>query len=302
MDAEGRRAELSQASSDSVRWAFLAGTQLLRANRASLLLRDGDEKVMRVIASIGLDSDVVPSIRVPFGEGIAGLAAERNLVLCGEANGSRYITVPIVRAGMVVGVLNVTGREGPNDFDDEDVALARSVADHLAHLLALSLSQLDYETGLLTASSFLQAVNREIERGRRTNTSFTLTLIKLNVESEALRFLRSSKGADLMRRAGEALQAACRGYDVVSRYAETTFGVLFPGTDELREEGLEERVNQALKPLNLPGSPLSVILGQVHYPDDGATSRELLAQAVRQCEAHGPDEASAPRRSSDAGA
>jgi GGDEF domain-containing protein len=302
MRADGEYAELMDATSDSIRWAFLAGVELLKASRATLLLREGDDKIMRVIASIGMDADVVPIVRVPFGEGIAGLAAERNMVLCGEANGSRYITVPVVRAGSVIGVINLTGRVAAEDFDDDDVLLARSLADHIAHLLTLSLSHLDYETGLLTPTAFVQAINREVERGRRTSSAFTLVLIRIGLAPNSSRFLSSVRGGDLLRRLGEALQAECRGYDLVSRYEDTTFGVLFPAADELREARLGMLLEAAGKVLSPIEPSPTVTVGQVHYPDDGATSRELLAQVVRRCDALPAHDGAAPLRSSDAGA
>src|SRR5579859_4291193 len=62
-----------------IRSAFETAVQLLEAGRASLLLRDPNEAVLVVVASVGIDEDVLPAIRVPIGQQIAGLVADRGI-------------------------------------------------------------------------------------------------------------------------------------------------------------------------------------------------------------------------------
>jgi hypothetical protein len=67
------------AAMSPVRSAFSTGVRLLQAGRASLLLRHGNEPVLFVAAAVGLDSSLVPDIRVQIGRGIAGLVVEKGI-------------------------------------------------------------------------------------------------------------------------------------------------------------------------------------------------------------------------------
>ena len=96
------------------------------------------------IGILGWDGEGEPAYpRFPRSQGLCGAAAERGeTVVVGDVtNDPRYLTtfgttrseivVPIVRAGNVVGVLDVES-EKPNAFDDDDRARLEAAAQKLA--------------------------------------------------------------------------------------------------------------------------------------------------------------------------
>jgi GGDEF domain-containing protein len=285
MDDEQFLADIQAASADSIRWAFLACARLLGASRASLLLRDADGDVMQAAAWVGIDSETAEQISVPFGHGLAGLAAQRNMALFGDADGTKYMIVPIVYANRVAGVINLTERHGNEDFNDVDLHLAQAMADHIAHLLTQEArGRLDARSGLPGERSFVDALEREVERGRRTGSAFTLALIRVSQVEYLEKTLGEERFAEVLRDIGQTLEAACRRYDVVGHPDPGTYGILFPSTDRVTPqtfERLTDAVSRVLDPVDGSSGVESAV---VHYPADGATVRDLMGLARRLCD------------------
>ena len=107
----GRR-EHDDVTPDPVNSAFVMTVQLMQAGRASLLLRRNGEPILTIAASVGITPSLVPSIEVPVGQGIAGIVAERGMVLLGSVADQTFVSMPVVTERGVEGVLNLTERFG----------------------------------------------------------------------------------------------------------------------------------------------------------------------------------------------
>jgi phosphotransferase system enzyme I (PtsI)/phosphotransferase system enzyme I (PtsP) len=120
--------------------------EAMQAEVCSLYLSEnGKELVM--LATVGLDRQMVGRLRLAMGDGLVGTIAARQLVLrlekasehpafhffpeLGEEAFEAFLGVPIVHLGRTVGVLVVQDR-APRAFDDEDEAFLYTVATQLA--------------------------------------------------------------------------------------------------------------------------------------------------------------------------
>ncbi len=126
------------------------------AHRGSLLLLDPDERILRVRVAEGIDPVVIPTIRVPLGEGISGKVAKDGtpMRISGPANptltGAQHIREDVAAAlcvplragqageGQVIGVLNVHHRSDPDAFTDEDLAFLVRLASLEAQIISRS--------------------------------------------------------------------------------------------------------------------------------------------------------------------
>jgi len=104
---------------------FRVATDLVRGERASLVLREGGSSEFVIARARGLADEVMREVRIRPGEGVVGhvVASRRPLLVRAAADGpmraaadSRYrsesfISVPIVIDDEPRGVLNVTERE-----------------------------------------------------------------------------------------------------------------------------------------------------------------------------------------------
>ena len=123
---------------------------LLRARNGSVMLIDPDSEVLRVKVARGLDEDVYRSIGVKLGEGISGYVAQtgqaKNLAkgfkdrysqTDGDASEvEAALCIPLKARNEVIGVLNLSGRENGDNFSEEDISLAQTLASQAAAAIA----------------------------------------------------------------------------------------------------------------------------------------------------------------------
>jgi PAS domain S-box-containing protein len=124
---------------------------VLEAETGAILLREGDELIVR--ASIGLGSAMRSAVSIPIGKGMAGsVAASRQPLIVEELEHTELVSpvlrargihslvaIPLIVADDVIGVVHV-GAEQPAKFGEEDARLLQLVADRIA--LAINQSKL----------------------------------------------------------------------------------------------------------------------------------------------------------------
>jgi diguanylate cyclase (GGDEF)-like protein len=122
------------------------------ANNGSLMLLDAVENVLKVEVAEGIPSDIIPTIRCPLGEGIAGRVAleGKPLLLSGKADDSTFrilreredvksaLCVPLTINGSTVGVLNLNNLKSIDGFTKEDLAFITKLAAFDAEILLKS--------------------------------------------------------------------------------------------------------------------------------------------------------------------
>ncbi|MGZ8459254.1 MAG: response regulator [Candidatus Deferrimicrobiaceae bacterium] len=124
----------------------------LGVERVSLMLLDEKKGEIRIVASRGLDAEVVGKVRLKVGEGIAGwVAREGKPVLVkdvqtdprvsrslGSTHSKSFISapmvfsIPILLQQKVLGVINVTDRRSGLPFEEEDMAYLYGLAGQAA--------------------------------------------------------------------------------------------------------------------------------------------------------------------------
>ncbi len=127
-------------------------TKEWKADRASLMLFDRSEGHLKIKHAAGLDDDIVENTRVRIGEGPAGYVAKTRKPLLVQdsldyvlANWPRryehpsFASIPLVCAGELLGVLNVTGRSAGKEFSEDELesltAMGAIAAEALDRLL-----------------------------------------------------------------------------------------------------------------------------------------------------------------------
>ncbi len=124
----------------------------LDAERASIMRLDEETGELRIVASRGIPEDLVRRARVRVGEGVSGWVAQtgkpilvkdvksdpRALYRSESAMSESFISspivlsVPILLAEKVLGVINVTNRRSGGAFSDEDMAFLYGLAGQAA--------------------------------------------------------------------------------------------------------------------------------------------------------------------------
>ncbi|MEW6096053.1 MAG: HD domain-containing phosphohydrolase [bacterium] len=122
--------------------------EIIRVERASLMLVDRDRNSLRIAAARGIPQEVIKSTRIKIGEGVAGKVAKEGKPLIvsdieaesfmDEERIKRYKTksfisfpimsVPLKAVGEVIGVINLTDKKDMSAFTSMDLKLLTALA------------------------------------------------------------------------------------------------------------------------------------------------------------------------------
>ena len=135
-------------------------------------------------------------------------------------------------------------------------------------------------TGLKTRPYLFAALDREVDRSRRTGRSFCLLMIDLDDLKSINDGLGHLHGDRALRIVGDVVRTGIRRIDTGARFGGDEFVVLLPETDPTGGWVLAEKIRQGVAEAELAVDgvpiPTSVSVGMVTYPQDGQTVRALL--------------------------
>jgi diguanylate cyclase (GGDEF)-like protein len=148
---------------------------------------------------------------------------------------------------------------------------------------AIRLSTLDSLTDLYNRAFFFNAVDHEIQRGRRFRRGFCLLMMDLDGLKSVNDRYGHYEGDVILRGVAQLIKAGLRGIDVAARYGGDEFVALLPETDPSGAYVVAEKIRQMASELvvEVNGSQIttSLSIGVVSYPDDGHTADELMIAA-----------------------
>ena len=176
------------------------------------------------------------------------------------------------------------------------VALMQRLAVEQLQRMMHTLAQVaitDSLTGLLDRRGFLAALERDLERARRSNLPVTLAQFDLDRFKSINDNFGHAAGDDVLAEFARVLEAECRATDVPARIGGEEFAVLLFDADEESGLGFAERVATRLEGFDAPGDvPITVSAG-VAAADRSATASHLLWAAdgaVYDAKARGRDQ------------
>jgi diguanylate cyclase (GGDEF)-like protein len=139
------------------------------------------------------------------------------------------------------------------------------------------LANTDPLTGLANKVTFERMLELEIARATRQESQ--LSVLLFDVDGFAEYNVNGSAGGDeVLRHVAATLADQVRLVDTVARYGPDEFALIAPGGGG---EIAGRRVRDALMKREADGRPISISIGAVVYPLDGASSEELLNACTR---------------------
>jgi diguanylate cyclase (GGDEF)-like protein len=138
------------------------------------------------------------------------------------------------------------------------------------------LANTDPLTGLANRVTFERMLELEIARATRQETKLSVLLFDIDGFAEINDRAGAQTGDDVLRHVAATLADQVRLVDTVARFGPDEFALIAPGGGG---EIAGRRVHNALGNLEAAGQPISVRVAAVVYPEDGATSDELIAAA-----------------------
>lgn len=288
-------------------------TDLLHAERSSLLLFDEASNELAVKAAVGPRAEITRETRVRMGEGVAGsvLVEGRPLVVRDvESPGNTpapaernyktksFISYPILVGGRKVGVLNVTDKAGGGSYDDIDLSLIESIAPQMALALDRAewqekanqfqlMSITDPLTGMLNRRYLVERLAEELKRSKRHEYPMSFMMIDID-DFKLYNDRNGHQAGDLaLEMTAQCLKSALRGADVASRYGGEEFCILLPQTTPEEATAIAERIRRRVLRMrfphgkNQPHGAVTVSIGVSSFHPGLDTPEEMIETADR---------------------
>jgi diguanylate cyclase (GGDEF)-like protein len=138
------------------------------------------------------------------------------------------------------------------------------------------LANTDPLTGLANKVTFERMLELELARATRQESQLSVLLFDIDGFAE-YNANGAAAGDEVLRHVAATLADQVRLVDTVARYGPDEFAMIGPGGGG---EIAGRRIRDALKSREANGKPISVSIGAVVYPLDGASSEELLRAAT----------------------
>jgi diguanylate cyclase (GGDEF)-like protein len=285
-------------------------TELLGAERGSLMILDNKNKVLAVKAAKGIDRSVIKDIRVKVGEGISGSIVAKGIpvmVLDIEdevplhKNISRYktksfVSIPLKLDDRVIGVINISDKISGEVFSEEDLCLLLSFANYASIALERGayysmseefkmISMTDPLTGLFNRRYFRERLYEEVERVKRHSECFTTFVIDIDNFKHFNDNYGHVAGDEMLRSVARTIRNAVRSMDVVARYGGEEFTVILPHTNKKESHVIAERIRKEVEKLSRLSTVISeeytISVGIAEFPLDSNTIDGIIHNADR---------------------
>jgi diguanylate cyclase (GGDEF)-like protein len=155
------------------------------------------------------------------------------------------------------------------------------------------LSNADALTGAFNRRFLEHFLEHELARAARHKTTLAVAMVDVDHFKRLNDEFGHAAGDRVLKHIAEALEGAVRRTDLVARYGGEEFVVVLPESNAEQAIMRMERIRQAIESGALPlekhkartSSPsmkVTISMGVASWPDDGATSTELIASADRR--------------------
>lgn len=140
------------------------------------------------------------------------------------------------------------------------------------------LANTDALTGIANRVTFERMLELELARSTRQETQLSVLLFDVDGFAEINASGGSAAGDEVLRHVAATMADQVRLVDTVARFGPDEFALIAPGGGG---EIAGRRIRDALLSREAAGQPISISIGAVVYPLDGASSDELLKAADR---------------------
>ncbi len=284
-------------------------TKLLKAEKGSLMLFEGDSLVIKVVK--GINRLLVQDTRIKRGEGIAGKVFRdgkplfirdfEEMELLDIKPKSRYRTgsfmsVPLIFGSETIGILNISDKITGERFTESDLNLINRFASSASITLKIfnyynlveqmkELSITDPLTGIFNRRFLRQRFIEEIHRSERYDTIFSLAIFdiddfKLFNDTEG-----HLAGDSVLKELARIARRCIRVNDILSRFGGEEFAILMPQTNKEEAFLVAERIRKSIRESSMykwekfPRSTITVSMGITSFPHNGKSIDELIKHA-----------------------
>ena len=283
-------------------------SQIVPFLSCALFLYSEDDDMLQCRFASGTDSDLLRTLRLRNGEGLAGwVSRNRRAVVNGRPSAdllaggvTRDISLesalvcPLVSGNTVIGTLAVYHDE-ESFYNDDHRRLLDRVCEQASAVIRNAIvfdqtheaSMTDSLTGLPNTRFMFRHLTRELARSQRLGAEVSLLVLDLNGFKDINDTHGHHAGDRALREVSQVLRALIRPYDVCARYAGDEFVIVLAGCSREEAESKRRELQRGIEQIAFepePGKPIvmSISAGVAVFPHDGETYETLLAAADRR--------------------
>ena len=286
--------------------------ELLRSERASLMVLEEGANELVLKAASGLAVDPASVGRVRVGDGVAGEVIDSgkavlvtDLRLTGRKpiaerayKTNSFISYPIMIGERKVGVLNVTDKFGGGTYDDIDMSLLEIIGPQVALALERAewqeratefqlMSITDPLTALPNRRYLEERLTEELSRSKRHDYPMSFLMIDVD-DFKAYNDNNGHQAGDVaLQITAHCLKSALRGADVASRYGGEEFCILLPQTGMTEAATIADRIRQRVATTEFPHGKsqpqgrVTISIGVSTFSKQVDTPENIIAAADR---------------------
>ena len=287
--------------------------ELLRSERASLIVLDENTNQLIQKAASGLSTDPASVGPVRTGEGVSGEVIETgkavmvtDLRVAGRKPApadrryktNSFISYPITIGGRKVGVLNITDKSGGGTYDEVDLSLLEIVGPQIAVALEKAgwqeranqfqqESVTDELTGLHNHRYLEERLPEELSRAKRYEQPVSFLMIDIDDFKKYNDRNGHEAGNEALQNVAQCLKDGLRSADVAMRYGGEEFCILLPQTALAEARAIAERIRHHVESTPFPhgeSQPLgrvTISVGVSTYSKNVDTDKKIIAAADR---------------------
>ena len=252
--------------------------ELLRSERASLMVLDENTNELILKAASGLNIDLESVGPVRAGEGVSGEVIETgkavmvtDLRVAGRKPASverryktnSFISYPITIGGRKIGVLNVTDKSGGATYDEVDLSLLEIIGPQIAVALEKAgwqerASQFQQEsvtdplTGLPNLRYLEERLPEELSRSKRYEQPMSFLMIDIDDFKKYNDKNGHQAGNVALQMVAHCLKDGLRSADVAVRYGGEEFCILLPQTALAEARTIADRIRHHVESTPFP--------------------------------------------------
>ncbi len=277
--------------------------ELLRSERASLLVQNEKTNQLRTRAAVGAKADLFNDPEV--GERISKtvLEAGKPVVVADmeklsikpspddwNYKTSSFISYPVVIGDRKVAVMNFTDRVGGSSFSEADLEFLQAIAPQVAVAIDRAslkekagefeqLSVTDGLTGLLNRRYLEERLDEEIKRSSRHRFPMSVLMLDVDDFKSYNDSFGHQAGDSALKIAADVIRESLRDEDVAARYGGEEFSVMLPHTSSEEASAIAERIRSRFETTEFPFRQVTISIGIASYSLELQTAVELIRAA-----------------------
>jgi len=277
--------------------------EMMRAERASLLIMDEKSNRLEIKAMIGARNEPVEGeeiggrvARIVFAKNEAVVVTDVARTSLPPAPAERkyktpsFLSCPINIGSRTIGVVSFTDRVGGEAFDERSLDIFQAIAPQIAVAIDRAtlkekagefeqLSVTDALTGLLNRRYMEERLSEEIKRSNRHGFPMSFMMLDVdNFKSYNDEFGHPA-GDEALKIVANVIRETLRGADVAARFGGEEFSILLPQTTAEEAAAIAERIRSNIENANFPHRLVTTSIGVASCSAELCASADLVSAA-----------------------